>query len=52
LWIEEGNKKYYSEEILVKMLASDFEKIAKNSQLKNFLQNKKVIYKLSKLDKN
>jgi len=52
LWIEEGNKKSYSEEILVKMLALDFEKIAKNSQLKNFLRNRKVVYKLSKLDKN
>jgi hypothetical protein len=52
LWIEEGNKKNYSEEILVKMLASDFEKIAKNSQLKSFLRNRKVVYKLYSVDKS
>lgn len=52
LWIEEGNKKSYSEEILVNMLASDFEKIAKNSQLKNFLRNRKVVYKLYLVDKS
>lgn len=47
LWIEESNKKNYSEEILLKMLTSDFEKIAEKSKMKNFLQNRKVIFKLN-----
>jgi hypothetical protein len=47
LWIEENNKKSYSDEILLKILTSDFEKIAKKSQLKYFLRNRKVIYKLT-----
>jgi len=52
LWIEESNKKNYSDEILLKMLTSDFEKIAKKSQLKNFLRNRKVVYKLYFVDKS
>ena len=51
-WIEENNKKSYSDETLLKMLTSDFEKIAKKSQLKYFLRNRKVVYKLYLLDKS
>jgi hypothetical protein len=47
LWIEESNKKNYSEEMLLKKLVSDFEKIAEKSKMKNFLQNRKVIFKLN-----
>ena len=47
VWIEQGNKKKCSDEILLKMLVSDFEKIAKKSKMKNFLQNRKVIFKLN-----
>jgi len=52
LWIEESNKKSYSEEILLKMLTSDFEKLVKKSQLKIFLRNRKVVYKLYLIDKS
>jgi len=47
VWIEQGNKKKCSDEILLKMLISDFDKIAKKRQLKSFLLNKKVIFKLN-----
>jgi hypothetical protein len=52
LWIEESNKKSYYEEILLKMLTSDFEKLVKKGQLKSFLRNRKVVYKLFLVDKS
>jgi hypothetical protein len=52
LWREESNKKSYSDEILLKMLTSDFEKLAKKSQLKSFMRNRKVVYKLYLVDKS
>jgi len=52
LWIEESNKKSYSEEKLLKMLTSDFEKLVKKGQLKSFLRNRKVVYKLFLVDKS
>jgi len=47
LWIEQGTKKKCSDDILLKILISDFEKISRKTQLKKYLVNKKVTFKLS-----
>ena len=44
LWIELGNTKTYASELLLEMLIADFEVIAKNKSMKNYLANKTVIF--------
>lgn len=50
MWIDKGNKKNENIDMLLGMLISDFEDIAKDKRLKDFLKNKMVKFNLHSSD--
>ena len=52
LWIEKGNKQNENNYSLLNRLISDFETLAKNRQLRNFLKHKSTAFNLYSSDLN